>query len=546
MNLDIRTAIVGGNHLLDDYIHAAPALAPFFPGHPFDPDAYRRKAGEVRTRFSPDDLERMAPAVRPNDDAAADRLREIARGNGFFVTTGQQPGLFTGPLYTVYKALSAVALAARLEALLDAPVLALFWIASDDHDWEEASHTYVLDTGNALRRLELTPPIGDARHAMGRIPLVGPTGNLVESALTELAQVLPSSDFTPDLLDRLREAYSGGSVADGFARALSGVLEGLTLGFVDSRAPEVRSLSLPLIRRELERSAAHEEALRRQTARLEEAGYGVQVPILEGAANVFVEGEAEGRERLVRDGDGWRLRRSGRRLSAGEMERLLGEEPDRFSPNVVLRPVVESAIFPTLAYVGGPGEARYLAQTGCLFAAHGVGMPLVFPRFAVTLVEAKVGKVLERFGLEPSAFGRPVHELVAGAVREEMPAEVEAAITRLRRSLEEGYGGVATAAAAIDPTLESPIVRARDEGMKSLSDVERKIRQHVKLRRENELDQLEKAAANLMPLGKPQERVLNVHHYLARYGPALLPAILERMHVVLDSPAPGWTGVACG
>ncbi len=546
MNLDIRTAIVGGNRLVDDYVRAEPALAPFFPGHPFDPGAYRRKAGEVRARLRGGALHRAVDAVRPSGDAAAEKLRAIAGGNGFFVTTGQQPGLFTGPLYTIHKALSALALAHRLESILDEPVLPLFWIASDDHDWEEASHTSLLDTGNTLHRLELTRPPGDAQHSMGRTPLrVSGHGSIAERALDELGEILPPSEFTPPIMERLRDAYGQGSVADAFARALEGVLESFTLGFVDSRDPLLRELARPVVRRELEGATEHEGALRRQTERLEAAGYGIQVPILAGAANVFVEDDDHGRERLVREDGAWVLRRSRRRLEDAALTALLEREPERFSPNVVLRPVVESAVFPTLAYVGGPGEVRYLAQTGCLFAAHGVGMPVVFPRFGVTLVEGKVGKVLERFELEPSSFGRPVHELVADVVREEVPPSVQEALSRLRRSIQEGYGAVTGAASEIDPTLESPIKHARGEAFKGVAEVERKIRQHLKMRQESELEQLEKAAANLAPTGKPQERVLNIHQYLSRYGPELLPAILDSMQLPHDAPAPEWTGVSC-
>ncbi len=546
MNLDIRTAIVSGNRLVDDYARAEPALAPFFPGHPFDPGAYRRKAEEVRGRFPTEALRHMATAVRPSNDQAAARLEQIAGGTGFFVTTGQQPGLFTGPLYTIYKALSAVALARTLERLLNVPVLPLFWIASDDHDWEEASHTHLLDTENALRRLEMAPPPGDAQPAMGRIPLRAPgRSGLVETALDELANVLPASEFTPALLERIRHAYQDGSVADAFSRALMGVLSPFTLGFVDAADPVVRELAVPVLRRELQDGTAGEAALMRQTERLEAAGYGVQVPVLAGAANVFLEDEEHGRERLVRDGGAWVLRRSRRRLTDASMMELLESDPQRFSPNVVLRPVVESAVFPTLAYVGGPGEVRYLAQTGCLFAAHAVGMPLVFPRFSVTLVETKVERVLERFGLEPSSFERPTQELVADVVREEVPTEVQEAVSALRRRIQEGYEAVYEAAREIDPTLKGPIQHARGESFKGVADVERKIRQHLKMRSENELEQLEKAAANLAPLGKPQERVLNVHHYLARYGPELLPAILATMRVELGAAAPEWKGVSC-
>ncbi|NIP80644.1 MAG: bacillithiol biosynthesis cysteine-adding enzyme BshC, partial [Gemmatimonadetes bacterium] len=524
-----------------DYIRGDPTLAPFFPGHPFAADAYRRKARDVRERFDADALREMAGAIRPIGDGAAERLDRIARGDGFLVTTGQQPGLFGGPLYTVHKALSAIALARHLEALLEAPVLPLFWVASDDHDWDEANHTYLLDTANELHRLVLRGD-PDARHSMGQRPLDGAAGD----TLDELAELLPPSDFTPAILKRLRGAYAGPTVAAGFARTLETLLPDAALGFVDAQDPVLRRLGAPVVRRELERTEAHGAALRRQTARLEEAGYQTQVPVLPGASNVFYEDPEQGRERLLREGDAWELRASGRTLADGELWSLFDASPERFSANVVLRPVVESAVFPTLAYVGGPGETRYLAQTGCLFEAHGVGMPVVFPRFSVTLIEGKVRKVLDKFSItEEDLLGRPIHEVVSAVVRDDVPEAVREAVGRLRQSLQEGYQAVYDAAEEIDPTLKGPIFHARNEGFKAISDVEKKIRHHVKLKEETELEQIEKAAVNLAPEGKPQERVLNVHQYLARYGDALIPAILERMEVRLDGDGAGWTGVAC-
>jgi bacillithiol biosynthesis cysteine-adding enzyme BshC len=300
-----------------------------------------------------------------------------------------------------------------------------------------------------------------------------------------------------------------------------------------------------VLRKELQNTAAHERALASQTERLAGAGYEAQVPILPGAANVFFEND-DGRERLVREDGAWRLRASRRTLTDDELWELFDASPEAFSPNVVLRPVVESAVFPTLAYVGGPGEVRYLAQTGCLFEAHGVGMPVVFPRLSVTLVEGKVEKVLDKFGLGESDFlARPVHEVISSVVRDDVPEPVQTAVGDLRKAIQEGYQALFDAAKPIDPTLKGPIFHARNEGFKAVADVEKKIRHHIKLKEETELEQIEKAAANLVPDGKPQERVLNVFQYLARYGDAIIPAILDRMTVGLDGDVEGWSGVAC-
>src|SRR5690606_17189156 len=145
------------------------------------------------------------------------------------------------------------------------------------------------------------------------------------------------------------------------------------------------------------------------------------------------------------------------RLTAAEIERLLDDEPQRFSANVLLRPVVASAIFPTLAYVGGPAEIAYFAQIGCLFAAHEVPMPLVVPRASGEIVEHKVQKVLDKFGLQPADVHTPWDQLVARVVRSELPAEITATVERLRRQITEGYAQLVQGAKHIDPTLQGPL-----------------------------------------------------------------------------------------
>jgi bacillithiol biosynthesis cysteine-adding enzyme BshC len=540
LSLELHVQTLSGSDLVDDYIRGAPGVAAFFRGFPWNADAYRRKADELRGRFDAARLSRMADAITPTSDEAARRLERIARGEGFFVTTGQQTGLFTGPLYTVHKTLSAIALARALERELDVPVAPLFWVASDDHDWDEVNHADFLDRDNKPRCVELSPG-SDRRPSMGRRAL----GKEIESALSEMAEVLPDSDFSGDLLESLRAAYRPDhTVAQAFTETVHDLFGAFDLLVTDAQHTVVRELGAGVLRQELSASAQHEQKLANQTARLTEAGYESQVSIIEGATNVFYE-DAHGRERILREDGGWVLRASHRRMTDAELWDMFERDRDGFSANVLLRPVLESHVFPTLAYVAGPGELRYLAQTGCLFEAHGVGMPLVFPRFSVTLVETKVRKVLDKLGLDLDAFERPVHEIAAEYVQDEMPEPAMDALSTLRRSIQEGYQKLFDASRPVDPTLKGPIFHARNSSFQALSDAEKKIRQHVRQQHEIAVDQIRKAFDNLRPHNKPQERVLNVYQYLSRYGRDLLGDILGRMEVRLDREAQGWDGVRC-
>ncbi len=503
----------------------------FFEGGHRDPEAYRKKARELDGRFHREARERATSLIRPSAGVPDGRLQAFVEEGGYFVTTGQQPGLFTGPLYSVYKALTAVRLAETLEGVLERPVLPLFWIASEDHDWVEANHTHILDVQNEPQTVQLPDQPGIPNRPLYRIPLS--TG--LSDTVSRFIELLPDSEFSPPLLELIREGYSQGrTLPEGFHTVLAGLLKDLPLFFVDGANPDLKSASLPILLRELEEAEAHEALLSRSATHLETNGYHVQVPILERGINLFLEGE-QGRDRLYREGDGVRLNRAGTRLGLEDLRSMVGDDPSLLSPNVLLRPVVESSVFPTLSYVGGPGEMAYFAQLRGLFQAHGIQMPVVYPRHSATLVEGKIGKVLQKFDFPVHALGRPHHELAAEIAREDLPQEAKRALGEIRGAIGKGTGVLSRVVSGIDPTLKGPVTHARNTAFSALDEAEKKILQAVKRENEVGLDQLAKAQRHLFPLGKPQERVLNVFYYLSRYGPALIPALLEEFAVALGT-----------
>lgn len=540
LNLEILVRPLEGSRLVEDYLRLEPALASFYPGSPWDPDAYRRKADEIARRFNRDTRARAARSIRATSPHARERLARLVEAGGAFVTTGQQPGLFTGPLYTVYKALTAIRLADALERALGLPILPLFWVASEDHDWAEVNHAVILDIENELRHVSVEAAEDAQLPIHARV--LGPE---LEAVVDEFMQFLPNTEFSNRYLELLREGCRGGrSLAEAFHAVFGELMAPFDLLLVDAADPGVKEQGADVLRQEAKAGEAHEALLREQTDRLQAAGYHAQVPVLEGGLNVFFEGPM-GRERVFREKGNYRLRRSGEVIAAGEFQRLLSQRISRFSPNVLLRPVVESAVFPVVAYVAGPAELSYYAQIGCLFDAHAIGMPLIFPRFSAVLVEAKNRKVLDKFGLDGGELGQPLHEVASEIARKDMPAEVAGALSALRRGIAEGAARLVDAVAKIDPTLKGPVLHARNESFAGLDEAEKKIVQGVKRQDEIAIAQLAKAQRHLFPDGKPQERVLNVFYYLTRYGPALLPAIAERFEIELGREAPEWRGVEC-
>jgi uncharacterized protein YllA (UPF0747 family) len=435
----------------------------------------------------------------------------MAQGAGLVVTTGQQPGLFTGPLYTVYKALSAVALARRFERERGVPVVPVFWVAGDDHDFAEANHAWLLDTQGAAVRIVLRErPAADALRPLWREPC----GDEVEQALAQLREATPETEFKTEALAWLASSYRpAANLADAFAAALSALLGPRGLAVFVAHAPAAKRAMAPWLVR------------------------GLGVTLDDGHTPVLVEATA-GRDRLRAEGGGFVTRRSGERFSRAALERMAAEEPERLSPNVALRPAVEAALFPTLAYAAGPSELEYLPAARPLYAVLGDGVEpqAPVPRWSGTLLEARIERVLERYGIGVEAFAEPAGALEARLVRDALPREVEDALAALRSAAETGYDRLAPLVAAIDPTLERTVRSARNSALSGTQEIEKKLIAALKRANETLVGQIARARAALFPAGQPQERVLTLASFLIRYGPSLLDA--------LDDEVARWAGAS--
>jgi bacillithiol biosynthesis cysteine-adding enzyme BshC len=532
----IEVAPLRGARLLEDYLAGKPEAAVFYVGHPYNPEAYRAKLEEVRARFAdPAARERAAAALTPTTARAEEKLRRFVREGGAMVTTGQQAGLFGGPLYTLHKALTAVRVADTLERELEVPVLPVFWVASEDHDFAEVNHAYAVDAEGELRRL-----VVEARE---HLPLPMSRTHLGEEVeeVREAYLAAVGEEGAEGLREILAPYRPGATVAGAFREALTRLFSderygGIDLCLTQADDPHVKAASLPVLLREAEHAVEHERRVAEQSARLWEAGYAPQVAVLEGATHLFYESAEAGRERLYREAEGFVARESGRRFTPEALREELRAHPGRFSPNVFLRPVVESAVFPTLAYVGGPAETAYFAQIHPLFEACGIRMPLVFPRLSATLIPEAAGGARVELGLDVEELALPEHEILERLARRHLPPEVEARLSALRRALVEGFGGVMEAAGGIDPNLERALGARRNAALLEVARAERKVVRHFKRRHPELLRGLRRVRNHLRPLGLPQERVLTVFQYLAR-DPSLLRGLAEAATVDLSTPA---------
>lgn len=444
-------------------------------------------------------LDAIRSAMAPTG-AAAKRLERVASERGIVVTTGQQPGLFGGPLYTLAKALSALALADTLQTKLGIPVAPVFWAATDDADFLEASSAHVSDA-DGLRELKLvnrppagTPmadaPLGDMTALLEQLRKA--SGSAAHTAFFEIAHTAFSDERT---------------LGDAYVRLLRGLLEPLGIAVMDASHAAVRDAARPILLEAIERAPELARATAARAAEIHRAGFEPQVEDDRGLTLVFVTEKSGIKRRLS-------VEEAGKRDRSWLSRAVL-------SPNVLLRPVVERALLPTVAYVAGPGELAYFTQANAVAATLGRERVVGVPRWSCTIIEPFADRALRRLGVEYLEV-KDLHALERRLATASLPASVAAAWKRLQEQVHASVrelGDAVASASLMPPAVIEGLERSLAH---RLSRAERRLMAAAKRRDERVRRDLAVAHSALFPLGQRQERVLNFIPMLARTGEVLL------------------------
>jgi uncharacterized protein YllA (UPF0747 family) len=496
---DVRivTEPLGGSPL-SRLLQRGAAPQTWLPEVPASPDEWRAHArqrmaeGEWSAR-----LDALAPALQATG-AAAERLEHVRREGGVVVTTGQQPGLFGGPVYTWSKAVGALALADAIQASTGVATVAIFWAATDDADFAEASSTLVARVGGSeVLRAPLEPPPGTPMS-------LAPLGDLGR----ELHRLRDASGSAADprALGAVDVAYAGATATHGsaFVQLLRALLAPLGLPVLDASHPAVQEASAPTIDAALRAAAAIDSALAARAAEIHAAGYTPQVESVAGLSLAF-----------VRDG------RAKRRLTIAESTRRAN---GALTPNVLLRPIVERAILPTVAYVAGPGELAYFAQVSAVAPALGMPAPVVVPRWSCTLIEPHIQHLLNRFGVTPSDVA-PANALEGQLARAAMSDTTARTLAELRETialLPDTLGEESEASGL------GPVVVGAVQSLEHRVDrLERRLLAGIKRRETALMQDAATLRAALYPRGVRQERLVNPIPIFSRHGLSLLSEMVD-------------------
>ncbi len=442
------------------------------------------------------------------------------------VVTGQQVGLFGGPLYTLYKTSTALAWAKHLADTTGRTVVPVFWIEGEDHDFEEIAHTHVL-ARNDVVRLDYAPDPAPA-GPVGPHPL----GDAIRAPLHALDEALPPSDFKPSVYGAIANAYtSERTLEDAFARLMATWFADTGLVLLNPDDRHLKQLVRPLIAHDMDHSAAAVEAVHTAGQALQDDGYHQQV---QARPTNFFWMDDDGRYAIDANDDGtFTLRHDGRTWSRDALQRRIDETPERFSPNVVTRPLVQDQLLPTAAYVAGPGEISYFAQYRGVYEWADTTMPLIVPRASMTLVESKVQKVLDKYNLSVrDVEHQTAEQLFQSVVVDAMEVDIDQTFGQTTSRIHKALNDLKPMAEAVDATLGRSVEATRAAVVNEMNDLKQRVVRAEKRQQDEVRAQIEKVCVNLMPTRNLQERTLNPTYFFNKYSMDLLDTI--RAHIDVD------------
>ena len=523
--VDIRT-FPWIRRLASDYAFAYANVAPFFAGDPATSAAWadtirrsqglaRQPAALARLMAAQQEL-RGAPAA---SRASAARLADPATR---VVITGQQAGVFGGPLFTLLKALTAMKLAAKVEREHNVPVVPVFWIDAEDHDWPEVSGCTVLDADLSPATIRLADLEGAGHLPIAKLSLNANSA----TAIDQLDAALPDSEFKAGIIASLRKAYApGAGMATAFGQWLEEVLGPHGLVVYDSSDVAAKALARDVFVAEVSQPGNTARVAARAGDALVAQGYHAQATLAAGTVSVFhLDPErsavhVEGTQALIGD----------RELTLPQLVEEARQHPEYFSPNVLLRPIVQDTVFPTICYVAGPNELAYLGQLKDVYAHFGVPMPLMYQRATATLADSATVRFLTKYNLPLTALRAQDEAALNHLLESQLPPTVEQSLTAVAAVIDERMAAVAGAVPQIDPTLEGAVKSTLGKLQHEVHALHNKVIQAAKRRDETLRRQFQRAQALTFPQGHPQEREVGFVWFLNRYGPALVDRLIDEL-----------------
>ena len=452
----------------------------------------------------------------------------LRESDSIAVVSGQQAGLFTGPLYTIYKALSAVKLAGCLNQR-GTKAVPVFWMASEDGDFAEVAKAEFIGRDCQLKNVEVSTALHREGQPVGHVV----TDESIDAVVEQLFELLPNSEFAEDIKALVKKAWQPGrGYAECFGIMMTSLLGRYGLIFLDPLDPELKRLAAPLYSEAARRAPEIAAAIEKRSSELESAGYHAQVLATANSFPLFWHDENGGRHAVARVENGkYRAKANEQEYTADELARMALETPQRFSPNVTLRAVVQDYLLPTIAYYGGAAEIAYFAQTAEAYRVLERPATPILPRSSLTMIERHTGRVLERYDLTPADFFEGLEPVMKRVVEEHLGAETAKLFANAEQNVNHELDRLRQELESIDPTLASALDTGRKKINYQLDGLKTRFVRAQMTRDEAAHRQLQRAFDQLYPNKDLQERHINITSLLARHGTYVIEWIFNAINI---------------
>lgn len=535
------SAIPHQSSLFLEYISDSVSLKRYYPNAVATHAAVYAFIPEVLTKYETDRYALCDALTKVNSEIGAgertfENIELLRAPETVAVVTGQQAGLFTGPLYTIYKALSAIKMAEYLNAN-GSKAVPVFWTATEDHDFNEVSHTHFI--GDAGEPVEVSyRPSGYVENLpVGSIEIDSSITVTIDNVFSQMAR----TELTDEVRGSTEHAWSKGTLfGTAFVKNLANILGKFGLIFVNPMDQSLKSLVAPLYVDAIEKSAEIVESIRHRGSKLESDGFHAQVLVEEDYFPLFWHDDEGRRLALRKTGDNtYSAKGEKREFNLADLAATARDEPQRFSPGVMLRSVVQDYLFPTVCYFGGSAEIAYFAQNSEAYRILKRPVTPILHRQSFTVVEPKHRRTLEKFGLEITDMFVGIEQTLENIGKKQLSsettifAETEERINTELNRLDQNLSHV-------DSTLAASLAKRRRKIIYHIAALKKKA-YLAKIRKDETTERQIRTAFNaLLPKGQLQERVLNVNSFLNKSGPYFIDMIYEAIdlnnkdHLVID------------
>lgn len=446
------------------------------------------------------------------------QLEKFAKKDCLVIVTGQQLGVFGGPLFTIYKTMTAILLAKKYEKSLGRPVVPVFWLADEDHDFEEIAWSGITGRDDFTKiKLEQEGsgiPVSDEKISSD-----------IHSFKQKVKEELFDTDFSEALWEMLNSLYKEGNT---FIQAFAGLInewfaqEGVLI--VGSNFTPIKKLVTETFKTSISKSEEIFEAIESKSLELEKL-YHRQV--MNGDSNLFYLSPRNERLKIHKNDKGWVA--DSFTWSNDELLKEIKDQPERFSPNVFLRPIIQDKLLPTLAYVAGPGELAYYGQMKLLYKEFDLNMPLIAPRFTATIIESGISRIIEKLPFKVCEYEKRIEDLESEFIEKTDTVDIEKVFTEWKDKIEAAAETPTKVINEIDPTLEGTIGKTVAGFSNDLDKLKGRVYRSIKQQEETQIKRIEKIKVNLFPDGGLQERSVSPVYFMNKYGLDIWKNLLRKI-----------------